>query len=56
MFSKVTRQGRLVEREVSDGMAIGIRCACGLIRPPTAKIQGVLVVMLETDLIYRARD
>ena len=56
LFSKVTRQGRLIEREVSDrnGHRYSLR-----VRPyktPDNKIQGVLVVMLDTDLIYRARD
>jgi len=56
LFSKVTRQGKLIEREVSDrnGHRYSLR-----VRPyktPDGNIQGVLVVMLDTDLIYRARD
>ena len=56
LFSEVTGQGRSIEREVSsrDGHRYSMR-----VRPyKTAdnKIEGVLVVMLDTDLISRARD
>jgi two-component system, chemotaxis family, CheB/CheR fusion protein len=56
LFSKVTRQGRSIEREVSDrnGHRYSLR-----VRPYKTgddKVQGVLVVLLDTDLIYRARD
>lgn len=55
LFSKVTGQGRFIEREVSDreGHRYSLR-----VRPYKTdnKIQGVLVVLLDTDLIYRARD
>lgn len=56
LFSDVTRHGRLIEREVSDrdGHRYSLR-----IRPYKTrdnKIEGVLVVLLDTDLIYHARD
>jgi len=55
LFSKVTRQGRPIEREVSDrsGHRYSLR-----VRPYKSdnNIRGVLVVLLDTDLIYRARD
>ena len=55
LFSKVTGQGRFIEREVRDreGHRYSLR-----VRPYKTdnKIQGVLVVLLDTDLIYRARD
>ncbi len=56
LFTAVTRQGRSVEREVSDrdGHRYSLR-----VRPyktGESKIEGVLVVLLDTDLIYRARD
>ncbi|MGA2713603.1 MAG: chemotaxis protein CheB [Bryobacteraceae bacterium] len=56
LFSEVTGQGRLIEREVNDrnGHRYSLR-----VRPYKTsdnRIEGVLVVMLDTDLIYRARD
>ncbi len=56
LFSEVTAHGRLIEREVSDrdGHRYSLR-----VRPYKTsdnRIEGVLVVMLDTDLIYRARD
>ena len=56
LFAAVTRHGRSIEREVSDrdGHRYSLR-----VRPYKTgddKIQGVLVVLLDTDLIYRARD
>jgi PAS domain S-box-containing protein len=56
LFSKVTGQGQSIEREVSDrtGHRYSLR-----VRPYKTgedKIEGVLVVLLDTDLIYRARD
>jgi two-component system CheB/CheR fusion protein len=56
LFSKVTDHGQLIEREVSDrnGHRYSLR-----VRPYKTsdnRIEGVLVVMLDTDLIYRARD
>ena len=56
LFSEVTGHGRLIEREVSDrkGHRYSLR-----VRPYKTgddRIEGVLVVMLDTDLIYRARD
>jgi PAS domain S-box-containing protein len=56
LLAEVTRHGRLIEREVQDrkGHRYSMR-----VRPYKAgdhKIEGVLVVMLDTDLIYRARD
>jgi two-component system CheB/CheR fusion protein len=56
LFSEVTGQGRFIEREVSDrnGHRYSMR-----VRPYKTgdnRIEGVLVVLLDTDLIYRARD
>lgn len=56
LFSAVTRQGRSIEQEVSnrDGHRYSLR-----VRPYKTsddRIEGVLVVLLDTDLIYRARD
>ena len=56
LFSDVTAHGRLIEREVT---AHGGRRYSMRIRPyktDNGKIEGVLVVMLDTDQIYRARD
>ena len=56
LFSEVTQHGRSIEREVSDrsGRRFSLR-----VRPyetKDKKIQGVLVVLLDTDLIHRALD
>ena len=56
LLSEVTGQGRLIEREVSNrnGHRYSLR-----VRPYKTgdnKIEGVLVVMLDVELIYRARD
>ncbi len=56
LFSEVTGSGRTVEREVTDrgGHRYSMR-----VRPYKTtdnKIEGVLVVILDTDVIYRARD
>ena len=56
LFSEVTGQGQSIEREVSsrDGHRYSMR-----VRPYKTgdnKIEGVLVVFLDTDLISRARD
>ena len=56
LFSEVTSQGRFIEREVRDrnGRRYSLR-----VRPYKTsdnRIEGVLVVMLDTDLIYRVRD
>jgi two-component system, chemotaxis family, CheB/CheR fusion protein len=56
LFSEVTSQGRFVEREVTDrnGHRYSLR-----VRPYKTsdnRIEGVLVMLLDTDLIYRARD
>ena len=56
LFSEVTGQGRFIEREVSstDGRRYSMR-----VRPYTTgdnKIEGVLMVLLDTELISRARD
>lgn len=56
LFADVIDQGRLIEREVHDkaGHRYSLR-----VRPYKTsgnKIEGVLVVMLDTDLISRARD
>jgi two-component system CheB/CheR fusion protein len=56
LFSDVTSQGRFVEREVTDrnGHRYSLR-----VRPYKTndnRIEGVLVMLLDTDLIYRARD
>ena len=56
LFSEVTSLGQSIEREVSsrDGHRYSMR-----VRPYKTgdnKIEGVLVVFLDTDLISRARD
>lgn len=56
LFSEVIHQERLIEREVRDrnGRRYSLR-----VRPYKTsdnKIEGVLVVLLDLDLIYRARD
>ena len=56
LFAEVIDQGRLIEREVQDkeGHRYSLR-----VRPYKTsgnRIEGVLVVMLDTELIYRARD
>ena len=56
LLHEVTEHGRVVEREVADraGHRFSMR-----IRPYKTdgnKIEGVLLVLLDTDLIYRARD
>jgi len=56
LFEEVTTHGRLIEREVNDrdGHRYSLR-----VRPykiSDNRIEGVLVVILDTDLIYRARD
>ncbi len=56
LFSEVTSKGQSIEREVSsrDGHRYSMR-----VRPYKSsddKIEGVLVVFLDTDLISRARD
>ncbi len=56
LFARVTGLGQLVEREVSDrgGHRYSMR-----VRPYKTddnRIEGVLVVMLDTDLIFRSRD
>ena len=56
LLSQVTGEGKSVEREVNDrnGRRYSLR-----VRPYTTaekKVEGVLVVMLDVDQIYRARD
>ncbi len=55
LLHEVTAHGRIVEREVSDksGHRYSMR-----VRPYKSdnRIEGVLVVFLDTDIIYRARD
>jgi two-component system CheB/CheR fusion protein len=56
LFAEVTDRGQSIEREVSDrnGHRYSLR-----VRPYTTgnnSIEGVLVVIVDTDLIYRARD
>jgi len=56
IFSEVIGHGRLIEREVSDhnGHRYSLR-----VRPYKTsdnRIEGVLLVILDTDVIYRARD
>jgi PAS domain S-box-containing protein len=56
LFSEATSKGRLIEREVRDrnGHRFSLR-----VRPyksGDSKIEGVLVVLLDVDLIDRARD
>ncbi len=56
LFAEVIRQGRVVEREVThrNGRRYSLRA-----RPYKTgdnRIEGVLVAILDTDLLYRARD
>jgi PAS domain S-box-containing protein len=55
VFQEVT-QGGLVEREVSDRNGHRYSMRVRPYKTDDNRIEGVLVVMLDTDLIYRARD
>jgi PAS domain S-box-containing protein len=56
LFTQVTDEGRSVEREVSDPKGHRYSLRVRPYKTSDNRIAGVLVVMLDTDLIYRARD
>jgi two-component system CheB/CheR fusion protein len=56
LFSKVTDQGQLIEREVGDRNGHRYSMRVRPYKTSDNRIEGVLVVLLDTDLIYRARD
>ncbi len=56
LFSEVTTHGRLIEREVSDRKDHRYSLRVRPYKTSDNRIEGVLVVILDTDLIYRARD
>ena len=56
LFQEVTVQGRLVEREVTDRDGHRYSMRVRPYRTDDNRIDGLLVVMLDTDVIYRARD
>ncbi len=56
LFSKVTEQGQLIEREVGDRNGHRYSMRVRPYKTSDNRIEGVLVVLLDTDLIYRARD
>ncbi len=56
LFSEVAGHGRLIEREVRDGKGHRYSMRVRPYKTADNTIEGVLVVMLDTDLIYRARD
>lgn len=56
LFSEVIGQGRLIEREVSDRSGHRYSLRMRPYKTSDNRIEGVLLVMLDTDAIYRARD
>jgi two-component system CheB/CheR fusion protein len=56
LFRKVTDRGEVVDREVSDQNGHRYSMRVCPYRVGNHEIEGVLVVMLDVDLIYRARD
>jgi two-component system CheB/CheR fusion protein len=56
MFSEVTNHGRTIEREVNDRSGHRYSMRVRPYRTGDNKIEGVLVVILDTDAIYSARD
>jgi two-component system CheB/CheR fusion protein len=56
LFSEVTGRGRSIEREMSDRKGHRYSLRARPYKTGDNRIDGVLVVMLDTDLIYRARD
>ncbi len=56
LFSEVTGQGRSIEREVNDRQGHRYSLRVRPYKTADNRIEGVLVVLLDVDLIYRARD
>ena len=56
LFAEVTGQRRLVEREVGDPSGHRYSMRLQPYRVQADQIEGVLIVILDTDLIYRQRD
>ena len=56
LFSEVLGRGRLVEREVTDRSGHRYSLRLRPYKTGDNQIEGVLLVMLDTDVIYRARD
>ena len=56
IFGAVTTQGQLVEREVVDRMGHRYSMRVRPYKTDDNRVEGVLVVLLDTDVIYRARD
>jgi two-component system CheB/CheR fusion protein len=56
LFAEVTTEGRLIDREVNDRKGHRYSLRVRPYKTSDGKIEGVLVVMLDTDLIYQARD
>ena len=56
LFAEVTGLGRSIEREVSDRASHRYSMRVQPYSVEADQIEGVLIVMLDTDLIYRQRD
>jgi two-component system CheB/CheR fusion protein len=56
LFSEVVGQGHLIEREVKDRNGHRYSLRMRPYKNGDNQIEGVLLVMLDTDAIYRARD
>jgi two-component system CheB/CheR fusion protein len=56
LFAEVTSEGRSIEREVNDRTGHRYSMRVRPYKTSDGKIEGVLVVLLDTDLIYQARD
>ena len=56
LFASVTAHGQLVEREVMDRTGHRYSMRVRPYKTGNNRIEGVLVVLLDTDVIYKARD
>ncbi len=56
IIGAVTTRGQLVEREVMDRMGHRYSMRVRPYKTDHNRVEGVLVVLLDTDLIYKARD
>ena len=56
LFGAVTSLGQMVEREVTDRMGHRYSMRVRPYKTDGNRVEGVLVVLLDTDLIYKARD
>jgi two-component system CheB/CheR fusion protein len=56
LFATVTAHGQLVEREVMDRTGHRYSMRVRPYKTDGGRVEGVLVVLLDTDLIYKARD